>query len=318
MNHYEKKFINRGKDLSKKERTYDIGNGFSLSGSRACGHCKCKTRIAEKKFCMDVQKFHTIDLKVALDRHGDLHRKSLGKLGVALKQPCTNLQNHSFQLTKPVKKNRMISFYDYKKIQPTTECVRCISVDTSPYKRITVTDVNHMQTFLDNHQSRFRVDLIVCFGQFANHLEKRWAKLIHSSMDENDPNLKWKSFRIHFDQLSQEIEQHRHILIVCQKAVNRSVALLMYYLITRCSYTYNQALSLIESEKAKKDLCWNNLTNNKLKNFLRCCKSSTSYDANLIDADDHFDRYWSVGPSNDNESNPLSLLDETESEMTHS
>ena len=65
-------------------------------------------------------------------------------------------------------------------------------------------------------------------------------------------------------------DENKNILIVCNKGINYSVAIaIAYYRLFHLNVSTYEASEYVEKCKLNVDINWNNLTNNRLKNFLK-------------------------------------------------
>ena len=251
MDHYEKKLIHRGKKLVKNGK-WKQGNCLSFAHPNHSGHVPHASRVAESQFLKHTQQFFLVDIN---PDGGKMARKNIGRFGIGLKTPSVNTQLNN------VNQNQT----HLVQIKPEPRLFQ-ITLDTKT-KSIGVCDLASL-------------DYALKLGQFTHliYFDYAWRfphfpiPTTHSTFNEHTCDFEY--FQRTFSQLCQKIQDNNDsTLICCKRGVNRSICLVMYYLIKHQGHSFDSASTLIENEKTKISKTWNNLTNNRLKNFLRLLHS---------------------------------------------
>lgn len=251
MDNYEKKFINRGKKLVDNQRLRQ-GNSTSFAHPNHSGKSPHSGRIAEKQFLKHTQQFILYDIN---PDGGRMNRKNIGNYGVGFKVPHVNITTHQTH-NQP-----QISSIANKELKE----LRFFQVSVSDSKSIGICDYDSLSDALalGKFQQLIYFDYAWKFPRFS-------IPTIYSRFNEHTCD--YSNFQKTLSQLCDNIKENPNTIICCKRGVNRSITLLMFYLINNCGYTYDMTHNLVENEKSKVSKRWNNLTNNKLKNFLRLLK----------------------------------------------
>ncbi len=122
-----------------------------------------------------------------------------------------------------------------------------------------------------------KIDTIVNLSQKELKFGKKYV--VYGFKFRNWKTISFETFCNIIDKISDIIDDkinHRGVLIVCDHGINYSVAATVGFAITRHGWTYEDVVEYIDKRKLAKYDKWNNLTLNRLKNYLRSLKSQST------------------------------------------
>lgn len=257
---------NLGKSYDKNPRHARSSN--SQGGTDRWGGEKFSRRIADLRENRLVSRHMLTDQTLTALGDAAMPLKTIGKNGIGLATPSGNPQSHH-SAVPPLAVPQAISLRDLLAL-PRFVCLTSLS------PRLHLSDRNCLTRAAC---AQYSIALIVnaCDLQTAHPLghSGKSVQVVGAPLYDDNANYGYHHFCGIAETVAEAIDdlgEHRNVVFVCDRAVNRSVGLLMYYAITRLGKNYSQALAAVEFHK-RLDNRWNNLTNVRLRNTLQAVSS---------------------------------------------
>ena len=222
--HYDKKYLKKNRGHTSRSPRLQLGNSRSLAKSRPSGWALCQSRLGEKNILFDTQQHKTIDHHPI--KHPFMYRKS------------------SIQT--------IVSYQERRKINRSTDSVYNKNISLGK-KAVEITlpkllylPAIHPNLYIGNRQAaednkilcNYRIHLIINLS--GKSLITYSNNIPIYNLEYNDTRaLTYHNWKAIVDQVlkimddnTYMIDKH-HFLIVCEKAVNRSVSIAIAYAIIK-------------------------------------------------------------------------------------
>ena len=264
--HYQNKFKNRS-STKRKDCKIRIGNSYSGGLSRPSSYLKSRV-IEQRQANISIVQDHVVDYK---------------KSDVIQYRKSTLPHNVKYIETSPIMTNRK-KFKSKVKYQPKfikltkfSEFLYLGNEDSiNEFESIIERPGSVLINLSDNQYKLNDIWKNISFIRFSNlnQSEKKKKYLYNINLPDNRV-VKFNTFRkVVLDCINIiNDNQYKTILVVCNKGVNRSVAIVMAYAMLEKNMSFEEALDYIDSKKLDKYDNWDSMTNVKFRNFLKALKS---------------------------------------------
>jgi hypothetical protein len=247
---YLNKFKNRGRNYNRRPPKRYEGNTTSQSGG-GCPAC-INRRVVEKKLNQETERLHIVDIKpVKVISH---YRKNF----IPTLVPNIPKEKANQQLPEKVTTKLPKSLTD-------PQIVALPQIDPKLYLGNREL-LNHPEQLINNNIKHI-IDL-------STDPQRNSYLCTANQFSFTDSHLFYSNFINLSKEINNIISEHsKNILIICDKGVNASTAIIVSYAILKKGYTFTDAIDYIDTVKLKTYPYWNSLTNKRLKNLLKLLKS---------------------------------------------
>jgi hypothetical protein len=263
-----------GNNTRVRDMRVYMGNSLSLSAARPtpayknktnAGRGSCFLRVGEKKIHQDMEIHGVIDYKILETKYQYDKNRLPSSVCLNPKQKL-NHQLHTQVKRKEFGKVPKPRVVNLNKIHPNLYLGNADYLSSDHHldtKFSTIINCSRLNLWGFGNESMWK------FPKNGPDVRKRQ---VYSIDYEDNRCIRFPDFKAIIGRTNQLLDEHLDqgkVLVVCDQGVNRSVSIVIAYAILCQGLTYSQVLDFVEEAKFEYDPNWNNLSNAKIRQFLK-------------------------------------------------